>query len=329
MNNVNPLISVVVPNWNGNRFIRQCLDSLFSQTFQDFEIVVFDNASTDGSLDVVKNQYPDVRLIESPVNLGFARANNGGVKASQGKFVFLINNDTIIDPDCLEKIYSFYQKKECAVVTGKMVFPDRKTLDHAGGMYSRIGIALDRGLLSRDIAQFNYPFKVDYAHGSCLFIQKELYERVDGFDQDFFQYVEDVDFGLKIKSLGYDIYYCPDATLVHYDGGTTGRENRRRTYYMVTNLAATMFKIYTVPALFLFFPLFLFSRFGLGVAYLLKGRFDLFAGVMTGIINIPKGLPKAIKKRKKLRMAGDYRMFKGEFGIFRILKEAVYFFWKS
>lgn len=324
-----PFISVIVPNWNGIKYITPCLDSLLNQTYKNIEIVVFDNASTDGSKEIVQKDFPKVKLVKNDINVGFARANNFAVEHTSGEYIFLVNNDTILKKDCVEALWDFYSQHQCKVVTCKMVFPDGETLDHAGGMFSRVGIALDRGLLSRNEDKYNLPVKVDYAHGSCTFIKRELYLSVGGFDHDFFQYVEDVDLGLKIRSLGYSIYYCPDAQMIHHDGGTTGRENRRRTKFMVSNIALSMIKNYRAIELLIFLPLFTISRLLLGLAYLLKKRYDLSIGVLEGFLIIPKGLKIAMQKRKYLESLRKRHSVKSEFGFFRILKEALFYYRRS
>lgn len=321
-----PLISVVIINWNGLLFMDQCLNSVFVQSFQRFEAIVVDNYSTDRSLELIRKKYPLARIITNEVNLGFAKANNIGVREAKGEYILLINNDTILDKHCLENLYRFAKERKVGVLTAKMLFPDGETVDHAGGIFSRIGIALDRGLLSPEQQQFNVPQQVDYAHGSCVFMKRELYERVGGFDPDFFQYVEDVDLCLKVRTLGYPIFYCPSASLIHYDGGTTGRENRRRTKKMVTNMALTMIKNYSISSLVFFLPLMIVSRLFLGFAYIFKGRYDLFVATFEGLWGIPKALPSALRKRRALSIFRKTFNLKREFGILNAAREALLYF---
>ena len=183
---MNKLISIIIVNWNGLRWLKKCLDSLYAQTYQNFEIVFVDNGSQDDSIAFVEKNYPKARIVASKENLGFAGGNNLGIMNSSGLYILLLNNDTWVENDFLKNIFENFKTKKCDVFgvteTKYETFKRRKY---------RLKIDLFGNQVPfRNNVESLEPF---YISGACLFFKKKLYLETGGLDSDFFMYCEEVD----------------------------------------------------------------------------------------------------------------------------------------
>lgn len=218
------LASVVIPNWNGKKFLAGCLDSLKQQTYPNIEVIIVDNGSHDGSVEFLREKYPHVRLITFEHNTGFSVAVNRGIKESLGQYVALLNNDTIVDPEWLsELVHALEEHSEAGSVGCKMLaYDDRGLLDGAGDGYRRGGLPGRIGHRERDTGRFDRPRYILGACGGAALYRRELFDVVGYLDEDYFAYLEDVDFGLRAQSAGFKCYYVPTAIVYHLGCGTTG-----------------------------------------------------------------------------------------------------------
>ncbi|MFA5112777.1 MAG: lipid-A-disaccharide synthase-related protein [Candidatus Margulisiibacteriota bacterium] len=209
-------LSVIIVNRNGRQFLADCLNSVYSATRQaTFEIIFVDNGSTDDSLALVKGQFPAVRIIANRTNLGFAPANNQGLKVSQGRYAVLLNTDTVVRDGAFDQMLKFLDKSPKAGACGPKLLNRNGTPQHQGGLFAR------RFWLSAE------PVKVDYVIGACLMVRREVIDIVGGLDENFFFSNEDLDWGRRIRKAGWDIYFLPEAEVVHYGGFTINKFDRR------------------------------------------------------------------------------------------------------
>jgi GT2 family glycosyltransferase len=220
----NPLISVVIPNWNGKKFLAGCLDSLKAQTYEPIEVVIVDNGSKDGSVEYLQENYPEVKLVTFPVNTGFSPAVNAGIKASTGEMVALLNNDTVVDPNWMsELIKAMNEHPEAGSAGCKMLaYDDHTLLDGAGDGYRRGGLPGRIGHKERDTGRFNRKRYLLGACGGAALYRRELFEAIGYFDEDYFAYLEDVDIGLRAQAAGFKCIYVPTSIVYHLGCGTTG-----------------------------------------------------------------------------------------------------------
>jgi len=183
-----PKVSVVIPNWNGAHLLPTCLDSLRRQTLAGREIIVVDNASIDGSRDLVAREYPDVRLLVLPVNRGFAGACNAGIRAGRSEFVALLNSDTQADEHWLAEVVAAFRRHPGAgMVASKMrLFDRRDTLHTAGDFYGLDGVPRNRGVWQRDEGQFDREEYVFSACGGSAAYRRSMLKEIGLFDEDFF-----------------------------------------------------------------------------------------------------------------------------------------------
>lgn len=237
-------VSVIIPSWNGKELLEICLASLTKQTFKNFEIIVVDNGSTDDSVSFIEKFYPQTKLIKLPTNLGFAAAVNKGIKASFGKYVILLNNDTKADKRCLEYLVKIADKhKDVGMVASKMLqFYQPDLIDSAGDYIDAAGHANNIGRGEKDCALFNKEGYVFLVNGGGSLFKMEVFEKVGLLDEDYFAYFEDVDIGLRAQLQGFKAYYQPKAIIWHIHKATSNRNKALTQYLQFRNMTMTIIK---------------------------------------------------------------------------------------
>jgi GT2 family glycosyltransferase len=218
-----PRVSVVIPNCNGAAWLPGCLDGLNGQEFRDFEVIVVDNGSTDDSLEVARERRPDVRLTSNRLNLGFARAVNIGIRAARGEYVALLNNDTVARPPWLGALVAALDESgpDVGAVASKMLrMDDPDVVDDAGDALSWTGAAQKMGH-GRPAAEFATRREVFAPSGGASLYRRSFLERMGGFDEHFFAYLEDVDLGLRGRLCGYRFVFEPAAEVLHKGYGSS------------------------------------------------------------------------------------------------------------
>lgn len=230
-----PRLSVVIPNWNGKRYLGPCLDSLRAQTQPDIEIIVVDNASTDGSQQFVRAGYAEMRLIELPQNQGFTGACNRGMREAAGEFVALLNNDTEVARDWTAQVIKALDDKPAAgIIACKMLLHDqRERLHTAGDFFAIDGSAGNRGFGEIDHGQYDGGDYVFSACGGAAVYRRCLLEEIGFLDDDFFFLLEDVDIAWRAQLAGYAVWFAPGAVVYHHLSATGG--GKTASYYAGRN----------------------------------------------------------------------------------------------
>jgi len=200
-----PLLSVIVLNWDGAHLLPTCLESVRAQTLQDFGIIVADNGSTDGSLQLLADRYPEVRVIRFPGNMGFSIAVNAGIQASGGEFIALLNNDTELDPRYLEELVSaIRQDDQLGMCAPKMVYYDDPTIINSAGHACRPdGVVVDIGRGEPDGPWFGRPREVLGACAGAALYRRRMLEEIGLFDESFFISFEDADLDWRAQWAGW------------------------------------------------------------------------------------------------------------------------------
>jgi GT2 family glycosyltransferase len=221
-----PLISVIIPNHNGAAFLANCLRSLRSQSYARAEIIVVDNASRDQSLELARAILPDAVLLRNDRNLGFAGGVNTGIRSAHGDWVAVLNNDTEAAENWLSQCARAIEDHPDAGFFACRIlqFADPKRVYSAGDCFLRAGIGYQRGQGLQDREGFRREQRIFSASGCAALYRKEILENLDGFDERFFAYLEDVDLGLRIQAAGHHGYYLPQAEVFHHGGATSGGE---------------------------------------------------------------------------------------------------------
>lgn len=237
-------ISIIIVNYNVKELLEQCILSIFAASKNlKVEVIVVDNNSFDGSVDFLKEKFPSshcVKIISLDRNLGFAKANNVGAKAASGEYLLILNPDTILQEDTIEKTLAFYKKDpSVGAVTCKLILPSGKLDLACRRSFPTPSVALYRILglsrlfpKSKIFGKYNLTYlneniacEVDAIAGAFMLIKKENYDKIGGFDEDYFMYGEDLDLCFRIKKFGYKIYYNPETSIVHYKGESTKKSS--------------------------------------------------------------------------------------------------------
>jgi len=218
-----PRVSVVIPNYNGEKYLRGCLESLSLQNDLDFETIIIDNASQDSDYKWIEEAYPDIIFKRLDKNYGFSPAVNVGIKMAQGEYVLLLNNDTVVEQDFISQMVKAIEKDERIFgVSSKMiVYQNNSIMDDAGDEYTILGWTLKRGD-GKPVEQFNESKKVFSACAGAALYRKRVFEEMGLFDEDFFAYMEDVDVSYRARIYGYYNVYCPEAKVYHIGSATSG-----------------------------------------------------------------------------------------------------------
>lgn len=226
---MNVELSVIIVNYNGSRYLKGCLDSLHQKlSVIDYEIIILDNNSADDSCHYIKTNFPEVKLIESKINYGFGKGNNEAVKHAQGNYLLLINNDTIVLDPVLPVLEFLIADATIGAIGINMRNANKDYLPAAGNFPNLKNMFQLKKLLQID-AEFesgNFSkesYEVDWLGGSFLLLSKSTYKKIKGFDEDYFMYVEDVDFSKKIADLGLKRVFLPRYCYIHFVGFTKAK----------------------------------------------------------------------------------------------------------
>ena len=237
-------VSVVIPNFNGIAFLDSVLASLEGQTLSNFEVILVDNGSTDGSCSFVTANYPWVHLIELSENFGFSGAVNAGIRAAKAPYVLLLNNDTEVKEDFVEEMLAAIRRHKNAFSCGaRMVqYHDRDRLDDVGNYYCALGWSFARGR-GKDIHAYETEDKIFSACAGAAIYRKKILEKIGYFDEEHFAYLEDTDIGYRARIYGYENWYAPKAIVYHVGSGTSGsRYNQFKTRYSSRNNIYLIYK---------------------------------------------------------------------------------------
>ena len=248
---MNVQVSVIIPNWNGRRFLDLCLGSLRRQTYRAFETILVDNGSTDGSAEHVRLQFPEIRLIQFSENLGFSAAANEGIQSAKGDYIALLNTDVEVDPRWLsELVLALERHAEVDFCASKILkFEDRRIIDSVGVGCIAGGIGYPIGSHEEDHGQYESPMIVLGSSAGASMYRKAFFDQVGLFDETFFAYHEDVDLNLRAQWAGRKCLYVPTAAVYHIGGGSTGGglnyfivrlSTRNRIHAIVKNLPLSL-----------------------------------------------------------------------------------------
>ena len=238
-----PKVAVVILNWNGKYFLEKFLPSVYNSSYPNIEFVIGDNASTDDSLEYVRECYPSITIISNDKNLGFAGGYNKILERVEADYFVLLNSDVEVTANWIEPVIALMEKENYAAAQPKILAYHQKThFEHAGaagGYIDSFGYPFCRGRLMQiteeDKGQYNQQQEIFWATGASLFIKVSAWKEANGFDADFFAHMEEIDLCWRLKKLGYKIGYCPDSTVYHVGGGTLSTSNPQKTYLNFRN----------------------------------------------------------------------------------------------
>ena len=244
-------VTVLILNFNGRRYLQQCLDSLLATDYPNFKTIVIDNGSVDGSVEFIRKNYPSVQVIRHDRNYGYAFAYNLVMDAIQSEYVALVNNDVVVEPSWLRHLVFYAENPDVAAVTPKMKFlNDKARLNSTGGNCDLYGVGWNRGNGEVDRGQYDAVQEVFYGNGGALLIKKRVWREIGPFDERYFMYGEDVDWCWQARLRGYKILYVPQAEVGHQWRGSGGSI----VYLLERHWLSTILKNYSLTTLALLIP---------------------------------------------------------------------------
>lgn len=300
------LVSIVLVNWNGKKWLKKCLKTLTNQTYKNIEIILIDNASTDGSKEYVRSNFAKIKIIENKKNIGFPRANNLGVKVSNGEYLLLINTDTWVKKDFIEKLLNFYNENSYSIISpletnynGKIEEYNIPTIDLTGSPAYFFPLSKQNKL---------------FFMSACYFCLKKEFLETLGFDENYFAYYEDVDWFWRMSLLGKKFGYANDIYVFHAGAGSTGKGIKYKMFlYRNQNALQTILKNYSIFLLFIILPLYFLQNIVEILFFILILKFDIAYSYIQGWIFNIKNIKKIIKRRKwiqKRRRINDWEIIK-------------------
>lgn len=296
---IEDLVSIVVINYNGRKFLDECLRSVSDQSVDNYEILLVDNGSTDDSEEFTKKNFPDIRIIKIKDNCGFSKGNNIGVKNTKGRFVVLLNNDTKVEKNFVECLYKAIKTRpDCGAVSASM-YDGHNLPDPSLGGVSIMGYCLT-GKVFETVPE---PFLVGLAAG--IFDRQKI---PMPFDDDYFLFYEDIYFAWLNRLKGYRTYGTPDTLVLHYGSGTTGKRSKTKVFYGERNRIMNLLILYSGSTLIRLAPLIILNAMVAPIRSLLIYRDDpyfityikSYTWILTHI-GLVLEKRNAIQKQRKVR----------------------------
>lgn len=246
-----PGVSIIIVSWNALPLLRQCLPSVVATDYPNLEVILADNASTDGSAAWVAEHFPQVKIVRHPENWRFCRGNNAAVPHATGDYILFLNNDVEVPPDWLRPLVDALERApDVAAVQPKLLqYDDRDRFEYAGaagGYLDRFGYPFTRGRLfftmEPDRGQYDAPRDVFWATGAALLVRRAALDQVGLFDERFEMHMEEIDLCWRLQRHGYRVRVEPASTVYHIGGGSLPRGDVQKTYYNFRNSLLTLYK---------------------------------------------------------------------------------------
>lgn len=289
-------VSIIIPNFNGLKFLKKAINSLEKQTYTNFELIVVDNGSIDGSKDFLQgiaNSHSNYKAIFNKTNLGFAKAVNQGIDLSSSEYICLLNNDVEVDSNFIQSLIRCldYDKNIFSVSSKMIQYDNRDLIDDAGDDYNILAWTKKIGL-GKPANKFNQPYEIFSSCAGAAMYRKSILNEIGLFDEIFFAYLEDVDISYRAKIHGYKNIYCPEAMVYHVGSGSSGSKyNEFKTRLSPRNNIWVVYK--NMP-----WPQILFNILFLILGFFIKYLFFLKKGL--GSIYL-ESLKEGILHRKKVK----------------------------
>jgi len=302
-------VAVVILNYNGEELLKKFLPSVLKFS-GDAKVIVTDNNSSDRSIEVLTNEFPQVEIIQIASNLGFCGGYNYALSRVEATYYVLLNSDVEVTENWIEPVISLFEKDSTigAVQPKILSYSDKSSFEYAGaggGFIDTLGYPFCRGRifnsLEKDNHQYDDTLPVFWATGACMFIRADLFKKMDGFDEDFFAHMEEIDLCWKLNRAGYSVYYQGASTIHHLGGGTLAASNPRKTYLNFRNGLSLLFKHSRSSELIWKLPIRVVLDWVAVFKFLIEGSAPSGIAVLKAHFNFFISLRREIKKRIKLK----------------------------
>ena len=315
-----PIVSIIIPHWNGIETLSECIDSLLKSTFGSYEVIVVDNASSDGSQAWIKESHPHIKLVENDRNYGYAGGCNRGADKASGEFIVFLNNDTIQKSDWLHYLVKLMQKDNTIAAAQPKIlnYYQKKMFDYAGGSggymdmfcfpYARGRLFLEQ---EEDQGQYNDAKKCFWASGTAIMVRKELFVEAGKFDEIFFAHMEEIDLCWRLQAMGHHVWVEPQSIVYHKNAVSLPMHTHRKYYLNHRNSLLMLFSNFSVPvAFYVGFIRIMLEFIAVGYA-VIKLDWNHATGILKSLIWIlfhPFTILKKRSRFKKIRIIKDKNM---------------------
>jgi len=295
-----PEISVIVVNWNGKSLLEECLCALRQQTFRDFETILVDNGSEDGSAEYVRTQFPELKVVPLAENRGFTGGNIAGYEQASGDLIVLLNNDTEAHPKWLEEIHRASQEYPGAgsFASKMLYFDDRGRVENCGFDMGTMGATLDLGRDKPDGPDWAQPHKVFGGCGGAVAYRRRMLQDIGFLDPEFFMIYEDVDLSFRAQLRGYECVYVPAAIVYHRYRVTIGKAPLRQVFYSQRNIEFVYLKNMPLGLMVRSFPQRLAYEVGAAIYSARQGAGSTF---LRAKLDVLRCLPSILRKRRQIQ----------------------------
>jgi hypothetical protein len=315
-----PVISVVIINHNGLGYLRRSIWSILRSNYSFFEIIVVDNGSSDGSVQCIQEEFAKClkRIIVVPLrfNQGYAVGNNIGASKASGEYILFLNNDTEVDPSCLKELVNTMEHDaSIGAAQAKILFMDRKdTFDSAGVFLNVVGCGRTRGYNEKDRGQYASLDEISYAKGAAIVVRRDVYNRLEGFDQSFFTYFEETDLCWRVWLCGYRVVFVPSAKVFHAGSATISKRGSSKfNFQFYRNRLITVVKNLSVKNLVKYSPWLVIAYMIRITRYTLDNDAISVVGIIRGIFWCIRYFKSVWTKRlifQQLRIVNDESLFR-------------------
>jgi len=302
--------AIVILNWNGEKFLSKYLPTVIEHCQNpDYEVIVADNCSTDGSLDLLRRDFPKVRIIQLDQNYGFAGGYNRALAEVDADYYVLCNSDIELRMDAVSPVLRMMDADGSIAVTAPKIMALREPgmfeyAGAAGGFIDRYGYPFCRGRImdtvEKDEGQYNDACEVFWASGAFMIVRSDVWRQLGGLDDSFFAHMEEIDFCWRVKNNGYKVMYCPDAEVFHLGGGTLEQGNPRKIFLNFRNSLWMLFKNLKGSQLFIIMYIRMLMDGASAMMYLLGGKFSYFWAVFRAHMAFYANIPRLWRQRRGL-----------------------------
>jgi GT2 family glycosyltransferase len=295
-----PSATVIIPNLNGKEHLAYCLPALLRQTYQDFETVVVDNGSTDDSITFVSRNFPWVRIIANPQNVGFAEANNIAIRATCSPYIVTLNNDTRVEADWLAEMIRVAEAyDQVGMIACKVLsMSEPHLIDAAGLEIDGVGMPWNRYHGQIDQSTETEPYEVFCPTGAAALYKRKMLDQVGLFDEAYFAYCEDMDLGWRARLKGWRCLYVPKAVVYHLHSATSGQGSPFKRYLLTRNRIWTVLKNYPSPEIWLDLPKLLLYDLA---AALYRVNVEKNLSPLQGRVAALRQLGRVLKQRREIQ----------------------------
>jgi len=306
-----PLVSIIILNYNAGNLLLECVDSIFKSNYKNLEVIVVDNISKDNSHKKCKEKFQNITLIENEQNLGYCGGNNIGIKHANGKFLVILNPDVIVETDWLNGLLDAFSKYGEGLYQPKILATtNHNVIISAGNMIQLFGFGFSRGKGEKDVGQYEKDEKVGYASGTCLFSSSDVFKKIGNFDSFLFAYHDDLDLCWKGRLKGIKSFYVHKSIVYHPLEGYSFKWNSFKYFLMERNRNYCLIKNFSGRTIFKILPSLILVDVAITLFYLKKGFISAKIKANLDILKNSKTILKNHSMIQKSRILNDSELIK-------------------